>query len=207
MTDAPAARRAYDNTRRREEAERTRSRIVEAGAALAAESDVRDWSGVTIAAVAARAGVSERTVYRHLGTEDGLRRAVMSSIEQRAGIDLAHLDLDGVADAARRIFAQVATFRPSGGDDLDPTLHEAGARQRAALVRAVGGARPGWPDDRVHEVAAVLDVLWSPAAHERLTRGWGLDPDRAADALAWAIDLVGRAADGDPAPVDDTSGS
>ena len=182
--------RAYDNSRRREEAARTRDRIVEAGCVLARESDVRDWGGVTIAAVAERAGVSERTVYRHLGSEDGLRQAVMATIERSAGIDLAGLDLAGVADAAALIFEQLAALRSPALNDLDPTLREAGERQRAALLGAVSGGRPDWPEDRQRALAAVLDVLWSPAAHERLVSGWTMTPGEATGELTEAIQLV-----------------
>jgi AcrR family transcriptional regulator len=182
--------RAYDNSGRLEEAARTRERIVDAGCSLARESDVRDWGGVTIAAVAERAGVSERTVYRHLGSEDGLRQAVMATIEQSAGIDLAGLDLDGVADAAALIFEQLAAFRPPAQTDLDPTLREAGERQRAALLGAVAAARPDWSDDEQQALAAVLDVLWSPAAHERLVTGWSMTPAEATSTLTKAIRTI-----------------
>jgi AcrR family transcriptional regulator len=58
VTAQEPERRRYDNTRRREQAEQTRERIVAAGADLVHESSIRDWRGVTIAAVAVRAGVN-----------------------------------------------------------------------------------------------------------------------------------------------------
>jgi hypothetical protein len=53
----------------------------------------------------------------------------------------------------------------------------------------------------------VLDVLWAPAAYERLIAGWGMDPDRAVEALRWAVHLVERAIGEGPPPVDDTTDS
>lgn len=179
--------RAYDNSKRREQADRTRDRIVEAGCELARESDLRDWGGVTMAAVAERAGVSERTVYRHVGSEDGLRQAVMAQIERSAGIDLSGLDLAGVADAAALIFEQIAAFRPPVQTDLDPTLRAAGERQRAALLAAVAAETPDWSEEDQRALAAVLDVLWSPAAHERLVTDWAMTSDAATGALTRAI--------------------
>jgi AcrR family transcriptional regulator len=121
------ATRRYDNSRRSEAADETRRRMVAAGCELARESDVRDWRGVTIAAVAERAGVSERTVYRHLGSEAGLRRAVIDEIQHQAGIDLDGLRIGAVADVAAQIFRQVAAFRGVTERELDPALQARGS--------------------------------------------------------------------------------
>lgn len=201
------SQRPYDNSRRSEAAARTRQRIVDAGCDVARESGVRDWAGLTIAAVAERSDVSERTVYRHLGSEAGLRRAVIDALQQRAGIDLDGLRIGGVADVAAEIFRQVAAFRPVAPDDLDPALSDAGRRQREALTGAVDAAAPGWSADRRRTAAAVLDVLWSPAAYERLVRNWELSPEAATDALTWAVHLVERAVAEGAEPVDDTTNS
>ena len=142
-------------------------------AMLARESDLRDWGGVTIAAVAERAEVSERTVYRHVGSEDGLRQAVMAQIERSAGIDLSGLDLAGVADAAALIFEQIAAFRPPAQTDLDPTLRAAGERQRAAPCARRAPRRPSGPEGRPASAwRAVLDVLWSPPPTNASVTDW-----------------------------------
>ncbi|HEV3056512.1 MAG TPA: helix-turn-helix domain-containing protein, partial [Solirubrobacteraceae bacterium] len=91
-------KRRYDNTLRRERANETRDRIVRAGADLVRQSSIRDWHGVTIRAVAERAGINERTVYRHFPNERVLRDAIMQRLEEAVGIDLAQLRLDDVAD-------------------------------------------------------------------------------------------------------------
>ncbi len=199
--------RRYDNTRRREAATQTRQRIVDAGCEIARESDVRDWRGVTVAAVAERAGVSERTVYRHLGSEVGLRQAVIDTIQQRAGIDLDGLRVGAIADVAALIFGQVAAFRTVDPTELDPTLSAAGERQRRALTTAVAEAAPGWGEQQHRAAAAVLDVAWSPAAYERLVRDWQLDPASATAALTWVVHLVERAVSEGLPPVDDTTES
>jgi len=201
------SQRRYDNSRRREAAALTRSQIIEAGCEVVRESAVRDWGGLTIAAVAERAGVSERTVYRHLGSEAGLRDAVISEIQQQAGIDLEALRIGGVADLAELIFRQVSAFRAVATVELDPTLQAAAVRQRQALTAATAAAAPGWSEDQQRAASAVLDVLWAPAAYERIALDWGLDTEGAIAALRWAVRLVERAiAEGDP-PVDDTTNS
>src|SRR5581483_2680711 len=93
-THAPSPRRPYDGSLRRERAAETRDRIVTAGSELLRLAPVRDWRGLTVRAVAERAGVNERTVYRHFGNERGLRDAVMKRQEEEAGIDLEGMHLD-----------------------------------------------------------------------------------------------------------------
>jgi AcrR family transcriptional regulator len=198
VTDPTVARRAYDNTRRRESAERTRERIVSAGADLVRNS-IRDWRGVTIGAVAERAGVNRRTVYRHFASERELRDAVMDHQTSEAGVDMTSLRLDDVAEAATRILRYVSQRPMKARPQLDPTLADASRRQHDALLAAVEERAATWsPPDRTL-AAAALDVLWSVASYERLVNEWQLDRDDAISAITWAIGLV-EAAIGDDRP-------
>jgi AcrR family transcriptional regulator len=148
---------------------------------------------LTIRAAAERAGVNERTVYRHFVNEQGLRDAVMHRLEEEAGIDLATLRLEDVADVATRIFEHVSRYPREPRRPLDPTLTEAGQRQRKALLGAVKAPTPGWRvADRV-AVAAIFDVLWSVASYERLVVDWRLDHEQAVRAITWVIGLVEEA--------------
>jgi AcrR family transcriptional regulator len=52
----------------------TRERIVDAAVAMTTESG---WSGVTMAALAERVGVSRQTVYNEVGSKDGLAEALI----------------------------------------------------------------------------------------------------------------------------------
>jgi AcrR family transcriptional regulator len=185
-----APRRRYDSTRRRQRASETRDRIVAAGCELLSASAIRDWRGVTVRAVAERAGVNERTVYRHFANERALRDAVMHRLEQRAGIDLDRLDLDGIADVAGRIVTVVATHPLEPHSPLDPTLTAAGRRQREALLRALEPHTAGWTDADRSVAAGMFDVLWGVAAYERLAVDWGLDQDQAICGITWVIGLL-----------------
>ena len=60
--------RAYDNTLRREQADLTKRRILEAVRDLLIESS----GSLSIPEIAARAGVSEPTIYRHFPNRDAL---------------------------------------------------------------------------------------------------------------------------------------
>jgi AcrR family transcriptional regulator len=186
-------RRGYDNTRRNEQSARTRDQIVDAAIEILRGSSIRDWRALTVRAVAERAGVSERTVYRQFGAERGLRDAVMHRQEEEAGIDLASLRLDDVAELTARTLRHVSTYPRPPKPELDPTLTDANQRQHDALLRAVTAEAEGWGDaDRVL-ASAVLDVLWSVAAYERVALDWQLSPEEAIRGLTWAVRLVQEA--------------
>ena len=145
-TTAPA-RRQYDSTLRRQRAGETRARIIAAGSELLHGSSVRDWHGLTIRAVAEKAGVNERTVYRHFVNEQGLRDAVMHEFEEEAGIDLRGMQLADVADVTARIFAHVSSYPPDARQPLDPTLLDAKRRQHEALLAAVAAEAGTWSEE------------------------------------------------------------
>jgi AcrR family transcriptional regulator len=191
VTDTAAAtKRAYDNTRRRERANETRERIVTAGTALLQTSSIRDWRGITIRAVAERAGVNERTVYRHFANERALRDAVMQRLEHEAGIDLSQLRLGDVGEAAARIIRHAASYPLEPPQPLDPTLAEANRRQHEALLAAVREHTARWPAADRTLAAALLDLLWGVSSYERLVRDWNLDREEAIRGMTWALQLV-----------------
>ncbi len=193
MPEPSSDRRRYDNTLRRERAAQTRERIVAAGAELVHEASIRDWHGVTIRAVAERAGVNERTVYRHFANERALRDAVMRRTEQEAGVDLTDLKIGDVADAAARIFRYISSYPLEAPAPLDPTLVDANRRQHDALLAAVKEHASRWPSDDRTIAAAMLDVLWALGSYERLVNDWQLDRDDAIRAITWTIGLVEEA--------------
>jgi len=190
---AVQARRPYDSPLRKARAAETSERIVAAGADLVRESSLRDWDGVTIRAVAERAGVNERTVYRHFANERALRDAVMQRLEEQAGIDLDDLQLDGVAGVATSIFMHVSNYPLEARPPLDPTLLAANRRQHDALMNAVAAHAEQWPAADRRLAAAALDMLWSAGSYERIVRDWQLDRDEAIRAITWVIGLVEEA--------------
>lgn len=186
-------RRRYDSPRRREQADATQERIVDAACELLGASSIREWQGLTVRAVAERAGVSERTVFRHFGNERGLRDATMRRLEAQAGIDLEHLELADLPKVIARVVEQIAAHPLEPKGTLDPTLSEVNRRQHAGLLAAVGAVADDWPEADRTVAAAVLDVLWGVATYERLAVDWGLDPDRAVAGITWLATLVEEA--------------
>jgi AcrR family transcriptional regulator len=187
------ARRRYDSSLRRLRAAETRERIVAAGSELLHGSPIRDWRALTVRAVAERARVNERTVYRHFANERELRDAVMHRLEQEAGVDLAGLRLEGVAEITARIFKHVSSYPLAPRRQLDPTLSEAGQRQRTALLAAVAARTATWSETDRRVAAAMFDVLWSVASYERLVVDWQLDRKQVVRGITWVIGLVEEA--------------
>ena len=186
-------RRKYDSPVRRQRAAETRERIISAGVEILHGFPVWNWRALTVGAVAERAGVNERTVYRYFASESELRDAVMARQESEADVVLEGLALEDLRAHTARILEYVSSFPLQSRTPDDPTLTGAHARQRAALVAAVSERSGTWPDPDRAIAAAMLDVLWSVASYERLVVDWGLDPDDAITGATWVIGLVEEA--------------
>ncbi|KUI42447.1 TetR family transcriptional regulator [Mycobacterium sp. IS-1590] len=196
---AGSSTRAYDNSVRRRKAADTRERIVVAGSELVHEFKSWDWRELTFRAVAARAGVGERTVYRHFPTERHLHDAVMQRLEDEAGVSYDDVTLANLSEVTARVFASLQRFsvERSAPSPADPAFVSSDVRRRDALQRAIIEAAPQLPDEQRRAIAGLLDVLCSPATYERLVAVWGLDGDAATDAIDWLMAQVTRAIDGD----------
>lgn len=197
------ARRSYDNRARLEKAAATRERIVAAGSELAHEYDSWDWRELTFKAVAQRAGVGERTVYRHFPTEHLLHDAVMQRLEQEAGVDYEDVDLAGLDQVTSRVFAALHRFAVRRSVDVpyDPTFVTVDQRRRDALRRSVAAAAPHWPDIERQAAAGLLDVLWSVPSYERLVGTWGVDGPDATRAISWLMAKVVAAIEDGESPL------
>jgi AcrR family transcriptional regulator len=175
---------------RRQRAAETRERIVAAGAALLHGFPIWNWRALTVRAVADQAGVNERTVYRYFPTERELRDAVMTLLEQEAGVDLEGLRLEGIQEVTARIFEYVSAFPLEPRTARDPTVAAANERQREALLAAVVPLTADWPDVDRAIAAAMFDVLWSVVSYERLVTDWALEREDAIRAITWVIGLL-----------------
>src|SRR3954466_11229993 len=105
-----ATRRPYDSPVRRQAMEEARERIVPAGVELARRFKTWDWHELTFRAIAERAGVGERTVYRHFPTERHLHEAVMKRLAGEGGIDYETVDRANLPEVAARVFASLHAF-------------------------------------------------------------------------------------------------
>jgi AcrR family transcriptional regulator len=183
-------RRAYDSPVRRQQAADTRERILAAASELVHGFTRWDWRELTVRAVATRAGVNERTVYRHFSNERELHEAVMRRLQEEAGDPLDGLTLERFPTVVADLFAYLSSFAITPRTTTDPTFVAVDQRRRRALVAAVEPSTEGWSETEREMAAALLDALWSVSAYERLVAVWGLDTDEATQAMTGLIGLL-----------------
>ncbi|GAB3115101.1 TetR/AcrR family transcriptional regulator [Aestuariicella hydrocarbonica] len=197
--DAPGAtkntvkRRRYNSPLREQQMAKTRQNLIQAGVELVHEFPDWDWNNLTFRAVGKRAGVSERTAYRHFATERQLRDAVMEELVKDSGIRLEELELDNFSDVTARIFSIQSSFAVTPKTVEDPTLATMDQQRREALHQAVIRATPSWQQQDQETVAATLDILWNLPSFERLIAAWDFEPERASDTILWVIALIKEA--------------
>lgn len=178
---------------RRLRSQRSREKILDALAEAIRDPETE----ITLPAIAARAGVSVSTLFRHFRDRDGVTDALTQRISARV---LAHLALppvespelrDRVSELVRRrmvLFEEIGAFVRAGSSAPGRRAQHLGQRSdlerqlareaRQALEPALA-ARPAAEAKAVLEAAGVLLSLdgW---AHLRQTRGLGA---RAAEAI------------------------
>jgi AcrR family transcriptional regulator len=200
MSELSTPRRSYHSPARQKAATATRDSIIDAGAQLVREFTTWDWDELTFRAVAERAEVSERTVYRHFPTERYLHDAIMGRLEDEAGIAYEDVALDNFAEVTARLFASLGRFaiKDSIGAPHGPAFVSAEAKRHDALDHAV--VAPQLPDAQRRALAGLLDVLWSPPTYERLVGAWHLDKGDAVEAVQWLIAKVIAAVENNEAP-------
>ena len=200
MSELSTPRRSYHSPARQKAAAATRDRIIDAGTRLVRGFTTWDWDELTFRAVAERAEVSERTVYRHFPTERHLHDAIMGRLEGEAGIAYQDVELDNFAEVTARLFASLGRFaiKDSIGAPHGAAFVGAEAKRHDALDRAV--VAPHLPDAQRRALAGLLDVLWSPPTYERLVGAWNLENTEAVDAIQWLITKVIAAVENNEAP-------
>lgn len=169
--------------------ERTRSEIVESAAALLRDEHP---AALTVPAVASRAGVSVRTVYRHFPTKADLIDATSRRYLDQVGLD----DLPTSTDELRQHLGRLwATFASDPEGVWAEHRSGAGGELRAArLVRAretVGAAverhAPSLTDDDEERLVDLVVAMSSSSMFLELVERCGRNVDDAADLVVWAV--------------------
>jgi AcrR family transcriptional regulator len=201
MSDLSTPRRSYHSPARQKATAATRERIVDAGTRLVRGFTTWDWDQLTFRAVAKRAEVSERTVYRHFPTERYLHDAIMGRLEDEAGVAYEDVELGNLAEVTARVFASLRRFaiKDTLGTPQGPAFAGADARRHDALDRAVAASELS--DAQRRALAGLLDVLWSPPTYERLVSAWSLENTEAVDAVQWLIAKVIAAVQNNESPL------
>jgi AcrR family transcriptional regulator len=186
-----------------------RDRLVEAAATITTESG---WSAVTMAKVAARAGVSRQTVYNELGSKPALGQAmVLRELDRFLEVVAAELDghdelVEAIRSAARRILEMarsnplldavlasahgVSRGEPGSDNELLPFLTTDAQPLIRAATAVIAERLPArfpaldmTPEEAEVAIDATVRLVLSHVMQP------GEDPARTADHIAW---IVGR---------------
>ncbi len=177
-------------TLREQHAEATRARILSAVAELVEAGEPED---VTMASVAARSGVSLRTVYRYYPTRELLLEAAGRWIGEEV---LRHRvypqSLDDVADvieAGTREFGErPGLVRALAVSQLGRDVRGYRRRERLDAIReALRTEVGGLPEDELRRAEAILAYLHNILAYTTLRDESSLDDDEIGKAIGWAI--------------------
>jgi len=140
--------------------------------------------------VAERAEVSERTVYRHFLTEQGLHDAMMCQLELDAGIRFEDWKLEDLPEALGRMFASLPKFAARAASPANVDFAPAERRRRVAIQDATAGVTGDCTDKQRLLIAAVLDVFCTAATYERVVKTEGLNHRDASAGLIWAMRVL-----------------
>ena len=160
------------------------------------------------AAVADRAGVSVRTVYRHFPTKADLLDATSRRYLDRVGAE-------GPPDSSSALLGHLRELWPVFADDIDAVRAEHSQAQGRALralrrdsfrptvVTAVGDEAPALSGDDRARLADLIIALASSGMFLELVDRLGRDPVDAADTVTWAVRalLAAAARNGSVSPV------
>ncbi len=214
-TDA-GVKRSYNGTRRREQAGRIRTDVLEAAHALLLEEG---YAATSVARVAGQANVSVETIYKAFGNKPGLVRAVAERALEGTGTVPAETRSDALhtgkrdprcvlrgwgalaAEVAPRVAPILLLVRAGAAHDRDLAgLHDqlTEARHQRMAANAHRLAKGGHLRTDV-DIAEATDVLWtysSPELYELLVqrRGWNAERYGAFVAEAIIVHLLPRSA-------------
>jgi len=184
--------RAYQSDVRDERTQQTRSALLDACEQLLLELP---FEQVTLPAVARRAGVTKPTAYSHFPDSDALMQGFIHHTRDRIGMaheTLARTPPSELADAVRSNYARYERH-----SRLLVHMMDSPSYNRARLARKVDRpalALPVWSgkgDERLlRERLGPIYALLGPASWRWFRETWGLSATEAAQAAAWAMEVL-----------------
>jgi AcrR family transcriptional regulator len=184
--------RSYSSPLRDRQAAATRSVILEALGAELADGSVEDFS---VARLARRAGVSERTVYRHFPTRETLLDGLSEWYNERVADFPDDVAADEIAPTIAQVFADFdaheslarGVLASPGGREMRQHARVARlARLDAALAPVLKSADP----EGAAAARALIFALCSAQTWQSMRDEGGLDGATAGRAVARAIELI-----------------
>ena len=177
----------YRSELRAEQAAATRQRIIEA-----ALEGFAPWATeLPFDQVAARARVSERTVYRHFPTQKDLFDAVAAYAISRSGWNPEEVEAATLGATAARAFTYFGTLFERGEQTRDPPgIKELRSKRLEMIERVVGPYTEGMDRVRARGLFAVFDGLVRVQFLRAMHEHWGLGGEDAGHAVEWAINAL-----------------
>ena len=201
MTDT----REYNSPLREEQARRTRIQILEALVDLVSEEGPTELS---IRDLANRAGVSQRTVYRHFPD----RQALLDGLVEHVGAMADWSNLTALAGGVRALPAELkrawASFDAFDRETRTMVmLNRDPARRARESVERGDAINVGVADEFPHlsaedsrGVAGLIRLLASSQTWHRFTREFGMSSDQGAVYVSWVLGLIARELDAGNTP-------
>ncbi len=172
----------------------TRERILEAVVDCLNDESHED---LKIEDVAAKAGVTKRTIYRHFATREDLLKSAWPAMQRRVGLpgggfvtskdQVANIALslfpafDGLAGAVR------ASAFSRAGREIRMAVNE---QRKAGFLASVKDARPDLDKDQLLRLAATVQLLNSAFAWAVMRDFWGLTGEQAGLAVSDATHVL-----------------
>jgi AcrR family transcriptional regulator len=194
----------YDSTARREQAQATRARVLDSAMQLFTDNG---YGGTPVAAIASRAGVSDRMIYLAFGSKRGILYALL---EHMAPVPRAAFEADltaAAADSHRQLelavdfiidyyagatpLLSILRAAAAAEPDIQGFMDQGEAFRRAAqepLIRHWSQRGSLAPGRTIVEAADILWTLTSPDFYLKLTSIPGWPQDRCRDYLVSTLD-------------------
>jgi hypothetical protein len=181
----------------------TRERILDAAIECLNDEELEQ---LTMEGVAARAGVTKRTIYRHFATRDELLKASWPVMQKMVGL----AGTGNFVDSAEAIVAMPPNLFPAfdakagairastysrAGRELRMSVNE---RRKASFLKAAKEARPDLDAAGQLRLAATIQLLCSAFAWAVMRDFWGLSGEESGRASSDALALLLDAGPVDP---------
>ena len=196
-------KRSYKSPVRKKQTSDTRELIISSGISLVREYPSWDWHNLTFKAIAERANISERTIYRHFASIQILKEEIIGRLVEESGVDFSSVTLEGFNATVHTLFNYLQLFSARTAKMENPSFVNVDKQSRVGLLNAVTKATEGWNEDQQKMAAAALDILWQPSTYERLQSGWSLDSKQSLSTLSWVISLIEAAIENNEQPDSD----
>ncbi|MEI4474048.1 TetR/AcrR family transcriptional regulator [Frigidibacter sp. MR17.24] len=183
--------RSYTSPLRDEKARATREAILQALYDLMAAAE----GEIGMEAIAQRAGVQKRTIFRHFSTKEELFAAFWPWLNARIGASVSPATTRDIVEGPRRAFPLFEEHEPAmraalhsrtGREMRNGTVEARRQHFAAALAPVCAALAP----DEARRVTALAHLLYSASAWEVLKDYGGLSGAQAGEAASWALGVI-----------------